>query len=1204
MSDHIKKPAWQFWIDRGGTFTDVVAKAPDGQLMTKKLLSENPEAYDDAALQGIRDFLGVPANDPIPEDQISAVKMGTTVATNALLERKGEPTVLLVTKGLGDILEIGYQARPKTFALKIEKPALLYQNVIEVDERVRADGAIETALDETAARQALEEAFGRGIRGAAIVLMHGYRYPAHEQALERIARDVGFTQISTSHEVSPLSRIVARGDTTVVDAYLTPILRQYVDRIGSSVNGAGVPGKLLFMQSAGGLTDAASFRGRDAILSGPAGGVVGAVRTAKSAGFDKIIGFDMGGTSTDVMHYDGEYERAYETEVAGVRMRIPMLHIHTVAAGGGSVLKYENGKFAVGPDSAGADPGPRCYRRGGPLAVTDINACLGKLRPDFFPKIFGSSQDEALDADAATQGFADLAAEIGDGRSPQQVAEGFLEIAVEHMAQAIKKISIARGYDVSDYVLNCFGGAGGQHACLVAERLGIRKVFLHPFSGILSAYGMGLANMQAQRQGTVDLQLAEKDMAALQGHVHALRSGVIADLVGQGVAEEGVITNASVLLRYQGTDTEVQVPFASVADMRRVFEDIHRQRFGFVSTDRPIVIESAILDAVFETDSVSEETFAPAGTETPGVTETSRMFARGEWRDTPLYRIENLAPGHQITGPAIVIEPTGTIIVEPGWSCRVTDKRHLVLSADQVKREATIDTACDPVKLEIFNNLFMSIAEQMGLVLRNTARSVNIKERLDFSCAIFDADGDLVANAPHVPVHLGSMGATVKVLKACGLAIRPGDVFVQNNPYQGGSHLPDITVITPVFDNGGKQVNFFVASRAHHEDVGGLTPGSMSPHAKTIDEEGVVIDCMRLVEGGAFLADEMRAVLGNADHPARNIEQNLADLMAQAAANNKGAQELERLVNQYGLDVVHAYMGHIQDNAEEAVRATIASLKDGKFTYRMDSGAEIRVAVTVDREARRATIDFTGTSRQRPDNFNAPVAVTHAAVLYVFRCLVDADIPLNAGCLKPLEIRVPEGSMLNPAYPAAVVAGNVEVSQAVTDALFAAVRALGSAQGTMNNLTFGNERVQYYETICSGAPAGPGFDGVPAVQTHMTNSRLTDPEILEHRYPVVLEEFSIRRGSGGKGAHSAGDGIRRRIRFLEAMDCAILSGNRTQRPFGTDGGEAGERGHNSIMRADGELEELGGCAQVQVQAGDIFQIDTPTGGGVGKPKGD
>ncbi len=1191
---------WQFWVDRGGTFTDIVARSPDGGLLTKKLLSENPKIYSDAALHGIREFLSLNPQDPIPFQRIESVKMGTTVATNALLERKGTPTVLAITRGLGDVLEIGYQERPETFALNIKKTELLYSRVVEIAERVRADGSVSQPLDIKNTFDGLKNAYNAGYRSIAIVLMHAYRYPKHEKIVEDIARKIGFQQISCSHTVSPLTRIVSRGDTTVVDAYLTPILRRYVDRISGSIIGENSKKNLFFMQSSGGLTSAEKFQGKDAILSGPAGGIVGAVVTSQIAGFDNIIGFDMGGTSTDVSHFDGEYERSYETEVAGVRMRVPMMHIHTVAAGGGSILRFEAGRFCVGPESAGADPGPLCYRRGGPLAVTDINVCLGKIHPDFFPKIFGPDHDQSIDVEATRRAFSEIAAQLGDGRSREEVAEGFLRIAVEHMAQAIKKISTSRGYNLRDYVMTCFGGAGGQHACLVAERLGIKKVFLHPFSGVLSAYGMGLADVRSQQQVSFEGQMNSQIMDELDTVITELKSLTGKDLSEQGIPPQQQSHNVHLLLRYDGTDTTLPIAYNGIAIMRNDFEQSHERQFGFISLERNIIIESIMVEAYGGREIANEPQLPLAGEPLPQPALITEMFSRESWYQTPVYLREELKPGLELNGPVIITESTGTIVVEPQWTARITDRNHLVMeNVGKVQEQVSDLGETDPVLLEIFNNLFMSVAEQMGIVLRNTAHSVNVKERLDFSCAIFDQYGQLVANAPHVPVHLGSMGATVKVVVDSGYEIQSGDVFIHNNPYNGGSHLPDITVITPVFSANHREVLFYVASRAHHSDVGGITPGSMSPSARSLIEEGVVIDCMKLVERGVFQEGKIREVLENAPYPARNVSQNIADLKAQIAANQKGATELMKLVSSYGLETVHRYMQYIQDNAEQSVRSTLSSLSSGEFEYKMDSGSVIKVHIDIDQKLGKATIDFTGTSQQQQTNFNAPQAIAYAAVLYVFRCLVNDNIPLNAGCLKPLDIIVPEGSLLSPTYPAAVVAGNVEISQAVTNTLFGALGVLGSSQGTMNNLTFGNNKYQYYETICSGAPAGPGFHGAHAVHTHMTNSRLTDPEILELRYPVVLEKFEICRGSGGIGQWNAGDGVERKIRFLEQVECSILSSNRVVPPFGVKGGSEGQLGKNWVETAEKQIRPVAGCEQLQLRSGDAIVIRTPTGGGYG-----
>ncbi len=1202
---------WDFWIDRGGTFTDIVARDPAGQIHARKLLSVNPDAYDDAALEGIRQFLGVPSNAAIPAERISTVKMGTTVATNALLERKGDPTALVITAGLKDQLEVGYQNRPDIFAKKIVKPDMLYARVIEAHERVRAGGTVETPLDLAALKTDLEVARAAGITSVAIVFMHAYAYPAHEKAAGELARSLGFAQVSVSHEVSPLIKIVGRGDTTVADAYLSPILSRYVAKVAGALSspssrargegrGEGRP-QVQFMASSGGLKSANLFQGRDAILSGPAGGIVGMAETAKIAGFEKVIGFDMGGTSTDVSHFAGDYERAFETEVAGVRMRVPMMRIHTVAAGGGSILFYDGTRFRVGPESAGSNPGPACYRRGGPLAVTDANVMVGKLSSTFFPAIFGPKGDQPLDDAAVKSAFAALAEKIGDGRTPEQVADGFIRIAVENMANAIKKISVQRGYDVTEYALQCFGSAGGQHACQIADTLGMETVLIHPLSGLLSAYGMGLANIRASREQSVEKALEPSTLGEIASLQHQLSQDVLAELATQSVAAKDATVNAFVHVRYDGTDNALPVRMAAVDVMRQAFEKQHLQRYGFMSPEKRIFAAALEVEAVGGGAVLSAEE-GPAASAIQQPVSQTRFFSAGRWHDAPIYDRSRLYPGgSRIVGPALVIEPHQTVVVEPGWELELSTRDNLVMRRVAKRQREQLGAKADPVLLEVFNNLFMSIAEQMGEALRNTAQSVNIKERLDFSCAIFDANSQLVANAPHMPVHLGSMDKSVETIVRERLGdMRPGDVYMLNAPYNGGTHLPDITVITPVFATGGRDILFYVASRGHHEDIGGVTPGSMTPRATHIDEEGVYIDSFKLVDRGRFLEAETHALLTGAKYPARRPDKNIADLKAHVAANAKGVSELEKMTAHFGLDVVKAYMQHVQDNAEESVRRLLTRLSDGRFRVEMDQGTHVEVAITVDKKARTARVDFTGTSAAQANNFNAPAPVTRAAALYVFRVMVDEPIPMNAGCMKPIELVIPPGSMLAPQYPAAVVAGNVETSQIVTNCLFAALDAMGPSQGTMNNLTFGNARVQYYETICSGSPAGPGFDGTSGVHVHMTNTRLTDPEILELRYPVLLEEFSIRRGSGGRGKWSAGDGTYRRIRFLERMDCAILSGFRIVRPYGLAGGAPGQCGRNAVRRNDGRTVPLDGCAQTELEAGEAIIIETPTGGGYGQ----
>jgi 5-oxoprolinase (ATP-hydrolysing) len=1199
---------WQFWIDRGGTFTDLVARAPDGALHTRKVLSVHP-GYPDAAIEGMRLTLDVPRGQPLPHDRIQAIKMGTTVATNALLERQGDATVLVITKGFADQLEIGTQARADIFARHVIKPEMLYARVIEANERIRATGDIEHALDLIQLATDLRAAFAEGIRAAAIVFLHSYAYPAHELAAAELARKIGFSQVSVSHDVSGLIRIVPRGDTTVADAYLSPVLRRYVNQVTTALShvspttNAGQT-RIQFMASSGGLKAADAFRGRDAILSGPAGGIVAMIETAKIAGFDRVIGFDMGGTSTDVSHYAGKAEHAFETTVAGVRLAVPMLKIHTVAAGGGSILAYDGTRFRVGPQSAGANPGPKAYRRGGPLTVTDANVMLGKLTPENFPAIFGPNANEPIDVAAVQSAFATLAGEIGDGRSAEQVAEGFLQIAVQNMASAIRTISVARGYDVTRYVLACFGSAGGQTACAIADTLGMETVLIHPLSGLLSAYGMGLANVRAQRVQSIEKPLDDATLTTVLDHATDMALTVSTELSHQGVEPSAVTVTTELHLRYAGSDTSLAVTPSDPAQMRATFETLHRQRFGFISPEKAIVIASVMVAASGGGEPVIEPALPlqPADGVVPDA--ATRIFSHGQWHDADIYHRANLKPGHRLAGPALVIETHQTVVVEPGWLLCVTAHDHLV-----IKRIAPIETHLhsrsaavpDPALLEVFNNLFMSIAEQMGEALANTAQSVNIKERLDFSCAIFDAQGQLIANAPHLPVHLASMDRSVEtVVRERAGRLRPGDVVMLNAPYNGGTHLPDITVITPVFDpNDNTAILFYVASRGHHEDIGGLSPGSMTPKATHIDEEGVYIDNVLLVDKGRFLEDETRSLLLGAKYPARSPDKNIADLKAQIAANARGQAELLAMIATHSLPVVRAYMSYVLDAAEAAVRRLIARLDNGHIRVATDQGATIEVAITVDKPNRSARVDFTGTSPQQANNFNAPEPVTRAAVLYAFRVLVDEAIPMNAGCLRPIEIIVPPGSMLSPRYPAAVVAGNTETSQIVTNALFGALQALGSSQGTMNNLTFGNEEVQYYETICSGAPAGPGFNGAAGVHVHMTNTRMTDPEILELRYPVLLERFSIRRGSGGRGTWNSGDGTYRKIRFLAAMNGAILSGGRTVAPFGVAGGDPGQTGRNTIIRADGTREDIGSSAQFAVTAHDAIIIETPTGGGFG-----
>lgn len=1244
------KAEWQFWIDRGGTFTDIVARSPDGKLITHKLLSDDPCHYKDAAMHGIRQVLGLPENAPLPSELIESLKMGTTVGTNALLERKGERTVLVINRGFGEALRIGYQNRPDIFAQKIELPDQLYERVIEVSGRVGADGKELVPLDLENAKKALEAAFKAGIRSAAIVLMHAYRYPEHELKLGRLAREIGFTQVSLSHKASPLIKLVSRGETTVMDAYLSPVIRRYVNMIQESLQG-GREGKenedgaedetekdsgdgadkesedetkkdswdgkenevkrspkLMFMQSSGGLTDAETFQGKDCILSGPAGGIVGAVATSKMAGVQKIITFDMGGTSTDVAQYSGEYERSLETEIAGVRLRSPMMRIHTVAAGGGSILHYEGGRFRVGPDSAGSDPGPACYRKGGPLTVTDCNVMLGKLQPEFFPEIFGPDSDQPLDYELVRRKFTELAETVsseGKGeisnRTPEQVAEGFLSVAVENMANAIKKISVQRGYNIKEYTLCCFGGAAAQHACRVADSLGIKSVFIHPYAGVLSAYGMGLADQRLIKECYIGSELSDTLIENLKTVFSRLEDESRLLMHEQGVQENQIAALYKMHMRYAGSDTQLVIDFAGKDTLKKGFEEAHRKRFGFVMEGKALIVEAVSV----ETIGINERVFDPVLEieENPILSPvaTVQMYSNGEFHKTPVFQREELKPGTCISGPAVLIEKNTTIVIEPDWKGVITERNHLFLKREiPLSALRAIGTDVDPVMLEIFNNRFMSVAEQMGFTLQNTAHSVNIKERLDFSCALFDREGNLVANAPHIPVHLGSMGECVKALIRTRLKeMRSGDVYLINSPYHGGTHLPDITVVTPMFGSS-EEILFYLASRGHHADVGGISPGSMPPGSRSIEEEGVLSEGMKIVNQGRFCEEKLKAWLGSGKYPARNPEQNLADIRAQIAANEKGLSELRKMVEEFSLETVEAYMDHVQDNAEEAVRSVIDRLANGEFTYTLDDGNKIKVKVTIDHRNRGARIDFTGTSPQLSNNFNAPASVCIAAVLYAFRTLVKSDIPLNAGCLRPLELIIPEGSLLSPKPPAAVVAGNVETSQYIVDALFGALGTLAASQGTMNNFTFGSSDFQYYETICGGAGAGPGFSGTDAVHTHMTNSRITDPEILETRFPVLLEEFSIRKGSGGDGKFRGGNGVVRKLRFLKDMNAAILSSHRKLPPFGLNGGMPGKCGKNMLIHKDGIVLEIGGQAEVELKSGDLFVIKTPGGGGYGK----
>ncbi len=1195
---------WQFWIDRGGTFTDIVAKKPDGKIIIDKLLSENSDAYKDAAVEGIRRILELKKEDKIPTDIISSVKMGTTVATNALLERKGDRTLLLITKGFGDLLRIGYQNRPLLFDLNIKLPELLYERVVEVSERLNEKGEVVTKLNEEEVRNSLIKAKSDGINSVAIAFMHSYINPDHENKIEQIAKEENFNQISVSHKVSPLIKLVGRGDTTVVDAYLSPILRRYVNQVSEEIKDTKST-QLMFMQSNGGLTDANLFQGKDALLSGPAGGVVSMTQTGKQAGFNKLIGFDMGGTSTDVCHFAGEFERSFETELAGVRIRAPMMQINTVAAGGGSILSYKDGRFQVGPESAGAIPGPASYGRGGPLTVTDCNVLLGKLNPGFFPKVFGKTGDQPLNLEIVKKKFLDLSDIISKEKNEPmmdifKMAEGFLKIAVENMANAIKKISIQKGYDVTNYMLNCFGGAGGQHACNVADSLGISNVMIHPYAGVLSAYGMGLAEIRSIREGHFEKNIT--NILDSENLIEILSAQAKKDLNDQDISDASIILLKNAFLHYKGSHQNLEIKFDTPENMRKSFEQEHKKRFGFFVEDREIFIEMLTVEAVGK--KTENYNFLNPNTSTTKANPIAfkKMYVNGSEINTPIYKRDELIIGQNISGPAIIVEATGTNIIDDGWSGTLDKHYNLILSrVEEKKLQKGIGTSVDVVMLEVFNNLFMNIAEQMGATLANTAYSVNIKERLDFSCALFNNEGSLVANAPHVPVHLGSMSEAIKtVVRLNKDNIYPDDVFVLNAPFNGGTHLPDVTVITPVFDKNGTEIIFFVASRGHHADIGGKTPGSGPPDSKHIEEEGVLIDNFKLFDKGIFREQEMRKILSSGKYPCRNVEHNMADLAAQVAANKTGINEINSMIDQFGIETVHAYMNHVQDNAEESIRNAIVNLKQGEYEYELDNGEFIRVNVKIDKENREAIIDFTGTAPKNPFNYNAPMAVCYAVILYVFRTLVGNNIPLNEGCFKPIKIIIPNNSMINAKYPSAVIAGNTEVSQLTCNALFGALGVIAGSQATMNNFIWGNEKIQNYETICGGTGAGPNFHGTSAIQTHMTNTRSTDPEVLETRFPVRLEEFSIRKNSGGKGKFNGGDGVTRKLRFLEPMTVTTLCSHRKIKPFGLNGGGPGDCGKEWLEKADGSILNLSGNDSCQVKINDLFVMETPGGGAFGK----
>ncbi|MBX9952720.1 MAG: hydantoinase B/oxoprolinase family protein [Candidatus Obscuribacterales bacterium] len=1229
----IDSQSWEFWIDRGGTFTDVIGRSKEQPelLLVTKLLSESPGQYSDATLEGMRRTIARaersnPAGSEASEsaeaillsDKIAVARMGTTIGTNALLQRRGDRCALITNRGFKDALRIGYQNRPDIFALSIKLPDMLFERAIELDGRFDACGNEIEPLDLADAEKQLKELLHCGIKSIAIIFMHAYRYDQHEKTIKDLALSIGFEQVSASSEVSPLIRFVSRGDTTVVDAYLTPLLNRYL----RTVTGMLPRSRLYFMQSNGGLTPAMNFRGRDCLLSGPAGGVVAAARSAALAGYSHVIGFDMGGTSTDVCHFDGHFERTSETDIQGVKIRTPMMAVHTVAAGGGSILGFDGERCRVGPQSAGANPGPACYRRGGPLTVTDANLLLGRIQPKFFPSIFGDDHAQPLDMQAVKNKFAALTEQIASAgagsQSPaqespstaEQVAEGYLKIAVEIMASAVRKISTQKGHDLDGSALCAFGGAGGQHACQIADELNIKTVLLHPLAGVLSAFGIGIADTVEIAQAAVEEEFNANNLLSLEKTKTELEAKATATLESHGLKSENLETSFGIHLRYRGSDAAIFVPLKSEAETRKTFETLHQKRYGFI-TEKPIVIESISAEVISRGHDADCGSSHIARVGQTKAVDTVPLFCAGQWQEAEVYVRSELTQAAKIEGPAIIAEETATTVVDPGWSARADKRGFLILEKVQRSENASaqLDNSAikaDPIKLELFSNRLMSIAEEMGIVLQNTSHSVNIKERLDFSCAIFDRHGKLIANAPHIPVHLGSMSESVQsLMQEKGSALAPGDTFIINNPYLGGTHLPDITAISPVFAKRGDGMpsapDFFVASRGHHADIGGITPGSMPPASKHIEEEGVIFSHFHLAKEGQLNEDALRKELLSAKYPARNPDQNVADLTAQIAANRCGADALVRLCERYGLSVVESYMQFVRNNAASSVRKALGKISEGEFSAELDDGSRINVKVKIDRKNERVSVDFSGTSGQHQGNMNAPRAISKAALLYVFRTIVNDNIPLNDGCLEPVEFAIPEHCILNPQFPAAVVAGNVETSQILVDALYGAMNLMAAAQGTMNNLTFGDDELQYYETICGGAGAGADYEGSSAVHTHMTNSRLTDPEVLELRYPVLLEHFGVRQGSGGAGKNRGGDGSIRRLRFLKPMTVSILSQRRIAEPFGMHGGKPGKRGINKWIKKGGKEELLPGTVTVKVEAADSIQIETPGGGGWGAP---
>ena len=1195
---------WDFWIDRGGTFTDIVARDPNGKLFTDKLLSENEQLYKDAGLAGIKRFLKVPHDEKIPMDNINSIKMGTTVATNALLERKGFPVVLLTTKGLRDQLRIAYQNRPNLFDRQIILNDPLYDHIVEVEERVTSSGKILQPINKEKLYEDLRKIKNVEEKSCAIVFMHSCKFNKHEKEAEEVAKAIGFSHISLSYRTSQIMKYVMRGDTTVADAYLSPVLNKYIENLYSEFNG-DISGKISFMQSNGGLTGASLFSGKDSILSGPAGGVIGGIKTSALDKEHKIIGFDMGGTSTDVWHYSGELERTVNNKIDGIRISIPMLSINTIAAGGGSILSEKSGRLIVGPESAGATPGPACYARGGPLTITDSNLVTGRIHADFFPNTFGYNSNESLSLSASKILFEQLSDKMNV--PVEEIAEGYISIADNSMAEAIKKISVQRGYDLREYCLTIFGGAAGQHACSIAEILDIKTCLIHPHASVLSAYGMGLAEVRTNKSKVIEKYLTRETLLETALIADSLITSTMENLEKQNVLEKNITYIIKLFIKLQGTDTSLEFDFDTTTNLQIKFKETYLRLFGFKPTSKKLIIESVFVEAIGGTDvDIKSKKSVEELTTKKLSTVTKKVYIDGEWSDCQFFPIENLRKNSKIVGPAVLVGSQTSILLKKGWDSTLQES-----GAIKLKRVKTLQpkSHTESAQIEVFNNLFMSIAEQMGFVLEKTAQSITIKERLDFSCAIFDKNGELVANAPHMPVHLGSMDSTVKSIIKNNSTLSHGDIFAINAPYNGGTHLPDITIVNPIWNAEKNEIIFYTAARGHHTDIGGLTPGSMPCNSTNINEEGIYIDNWKIVDKGIFKEKAIKEKLLAGSYPARSPSTNIADLKAQIAACKKGEIELLKIVNKYGLETVFRFQELVCQNAENAVRESIKTIKSTEITYQMDndlSGAvrEIKISLKPNTEDSSIEVDFSGTTMQLESNYNAPLPVTRAAVLYAFRILTGGNIPMNSGIMKPIKIKIPKSSMLSPEYPAAVIAGNVETSQAVTSALLMGFGIQAASQSTMNNITWGNEKFQYYETICGGTGAGINFSGnfyhgTSAVHSHMTNSRLTDPETLEFRYPVILEEFSVRKDSGGIGQYKGGDGVIRKISFLEPMIISVLSGHRSIGPPGLLGGGSGKVGSTSILRNDGRYEVLKYADQIKGKKGDTLIVKTPGGGALG-----